>query len=385
MIVDLHAHYPMHLMPPGRGGTLRQMTHRGWQAHWRARLIRFLSRYANYEGPGGEPGVTVPLMRAGQVGVALSMLYSPLDEIDLTKRYAEPPDSEYFDNLIDQLDVVEQEIAERHAGLAVVAHSGAELDAAVAAGQVALIHAVEGGHALGATEAEIAQNVAELRRRGVAYVTLAHLFWRRVATNAPALPFMPDRLYKLVFRQPSGEGLSALGGAAVRAMHDNRVLIDVTHMSTASLNDTFDLLGQIDPQRQTPVIASHMACRFGNAGPEYNTADDTIREIQTRRGVLGVIACRHWATANLGEDRSFAESVERICTHIDRIHDVTGSHEYAAIGSDLDGYIKPALKGVEHMGRMRRVESALVARYGPADAKLICSDNALRVLRAYWA
>jgi microsomal dipeptidase-like Zn-dependent dipeptidase len=168
-------------------------------------------------------------------------------------------------------------------------------------------------------------------------------------------------------------------------MHDNKVLIDLTHMSTAALRDTFDLLRQIDPQKKTPVLASHMACRCGNPGPEYNTDDDTIREIKERGGVMGVIACRHWTTVNLGEDRSFAESVERIATHIDRIHDVTGSHEYAAIGSDLDGYIKPALKGVEHMGRMRRLEAALVGRYGAADAKLICSDNALRVLRGYWA
>ncbi|MEA2427497.1 MAG: rane dipeptidase [Thermoleophilaceae bacterium] len=384
MIVDLHAHYPMHLLPPGPGGTLGQMRSRQWKAHWRARTVRVISRFANYEGPGGQPGVTVPLMRTGDARVVLSMLYSPLDEIDLSKGYGEPPESEYFHNLIDQLDVVEQEISARHAGQAVVAHSAAGLDAAIAAGQVALIHAVEGGHALGATEAEIKQNVAELRHRGVAYVTLAHLFWRRVATNAPALPFMPDWLYKLVFRQPGSEGLSDLGRAAVRAMHDNKVLIDVTHMSTASLKDTFDLLGQIDPQKQTPVIASHMACRCGRKGPEYNTGDDTIREIKARGGVMGVIACRHWATVNLGKDRTFADSVDRICAHIDRIHDVTGSHEYAAIGSDLDGYIKPALKGIEHMGRMRRLEAELVARYGPADAKLICSDNALRVLRGYW-
>ena len=383
MIVDLHAHYPMHLMPPGPGGTLAHMTSRAWQARWRARIVRFISRLANYEGPGGEPGVTVPLMRTGGVGVALSMLYSPADEIDLGKPYGAPPESEYFDDIVDQLDLVEHEIASRHAGEAVVAHSRSELDGAIAGGQVALIHAIEGGHALGAGEAEIAANVAALRARGVAYVTLAHLFWRRMATNAPALPFMPDWLYKLVFAQPRGEGLSSLGEAAVRAMHANRVLVDVTHMSTKSIADTFALMDELDPQKQTPVIASHMACRIGK-NLEYNSTDETIAAIAERRGVLGVIACRHWITSGLREDRSFAESVERICDHIDRIHTVTGSHEYAAIGSDLDGYIKPALKGLGHMGRMRRLEEALVARYGPVDAKLICSDNALRVLRGYW-
>ena len=83
-----------------------------------------------------------------------------------------------------------------------MAHDPAALDAAIAAGQTAIVHCIEGGFALGATPAEIDVNVAELARRGVAYVTLAHLFWRGVATNAPALPFMPDWLYKLVFTQP---------------------------------------------------------------------------------------------------------------------------------------------------------------------------------------
>ena len=41
--------------------------------------------------------------------------------------------------------------------------------------------------------------------RGVGYVTVAHLFWRQVATNAPALPFLPDSTYNALFPQPQGE------------------------------------------------------------------------------------------------------------------------------------------------------------------------------------
>ena len=32
----------------------------------------------------------------------------------------------------------------------------------------------------------------KLAAHGVAYITVAHLFWRGVATNAPAIPFLPD-------------------------------------------------------------------------------------------------------------------------------------------------------------------------------------------------
>ena len=54
------------------------------------------------------------------------------------------------------------------------------------------------------------------------------------------------------------------------------------------------------------------------------------------------------------------------------------------IGSDLDGYIKPALPGLEHMGRMRDLQQSLHDRYGPLVSEQICSGNALRVLRSAW-
>ena len=53
--------------------------------------------------------------------------------------------------------------------------------------------------------------------------------------------------------------------------------------------------------------------------------------------------------------------MELVYAHIDRIAQVTGSHDHAAIGSDLDGWIKPALPGLEHLGRMRYVQDALAA------------------------
>ena len=104
-------------------------------------------------------------------------------------------------------------------------------------------------------------------------MTVAHLFWREVATNAPALPFLPDWLYNLVFPQPT-EGLSDLGRAAVEAMIDEGILVDITHMSARSIGDTLALFDRRDPDRRIPVIATHMACRFG--GLEYTFTDETI-------------------------------------------------------------------------------------------------------------
>jgi microsomal dipeptidase-like Zn-dependent dipeptidase len=378
VLVDLHAHYPMHVIAPERADTRAAVRARRPGGRWKAVLVDLLSRLFNYQGPGDTPSVTVELMRQGDVGAILSVLYSPLDEMDLERPYGARPRPQYIDSVLDQIDRVEAYVAAEPLG-ATVAHDPAALDAAILAGQSAIVHCVEGGFALGATPDEVDANVTTLARRGVAYVTLAHLFWRQIATNAPALPFMPDRLYRLVFGEPA-EGLTDLGRAAVAAMAREGVLVDITHMSDRAVDETLSTLAP-----DVPVIASHMACRFDGAA-EYNLRDETIREIGRRRGVMGVIACEHWASEGPPKRklRGFDDSFELVCAHIDRIEQLTGSHDHAAIGSDLDGWIKPALPGLEHLGDMRRLQEALAARYGPAVAKKIAADNALDLLRRAW-
>src|SRR5207249_1432276 len=105
-------------------------------------------------------------------------------------------------NLLRQLADVEADVERNQSHAAVIARSPAELDAALGSGKVALVHCVEGGFHLGETPERVDAAVAELAGRGVAYVTLGHLFWRSVATNAPAIPFLPDRLYRFIFPQP---------------------------------------------------------------------------------------------------------------------------------------------------------------------------------------
>ena len=134
-----------------------------------------------------------------------------------------------------------------------------------------------------------------------------------------------------------------------------------------------------------PVIASHIACRFGKLS--YNLTDDVIREIGQRGGVMGVIACTHYTHDGLRPARkvkTFDDSMELIYAHVDRIRQVTGSHDHVAIGSDLDGWIKPALPGLEHLGHMRHVQEALATKYGDAVAEKISSANLLALLRRAW-
>jgi microsomal dipeptidase-like Zn-dependent dipeptidase len=386
VVVDLHAHYPMHLIPRAEASLVKLIGSRRERRRWRDRMRGLLtevgSRLWNYPRPAMGPAVTVPLMRAGGVGAALSVLYVPLDEMDLGKGYGAPPDPDYFPRLVRQLELVEAHLERGHGEVASVAHDLDELDAAIAAGRLALVHCVEGGFHLGATPGQVERNVEELARRGVAYIGLAHLFWRGVATNVASLPFLPDRVYHLLFPQPA-RGLTVLGEAALRAMVRTGILVDVTHMSARSLDDTLELLDELDPERRVPAIASHMACRFGDL--EYNLTDDQIARLAQRDAALGVILCDHFAKDGLRHrrTRTFDESVEVIFRHVDRIREVTGSHRHAAIGSDLDGYIKPTLAGLDDMSALAPLRERLRARYGD-DAEGICHGNALRVLRAGW-
>jgi microsomal dipeptidase-like Zn-dependent dipeptidase len=388
MIVDLHAHYAMHLLPRADGAPIELLsTAKGrgqLRDRLRARLIGLASRFANYRSFESGPRVTIPQLQEGDVRVALSVLYSFFDELDLDAPYGAPPEAEYLPRLMGQLDVVEADIDERHARDAVVVRDGAGLEQELGGDRVALIHCVEGGFHLGDTPESVDRAVTALAHRGVAYITLPHLLWRGVATNSPALPFLPDWLYRVLFRQPK-LGLSELGRAAVKAMVREGVLVDLSHMSTRALADTFDLLDELDPDRRVPVIASHGAFRFGRQ--EYGIDEATLRRVSARGGVVGLIFAQHQLNDGVRRrnTESFEESFEVICAHLDRIAQTTGSHRHSAIGSDFDGFIKPTLGGLESASDMARLEEALHERYATEDAERICSGNSLRVLRAGWA
>lgn len=385
----------MHLVPRPRVRLLRLLRSRKERRRlrdWlRALLVGLASLFANYRSPFSGPRVRMSYMRAGGVGVVLSVLYSFFDEVDVVD--GAQPRSGYLESIEDQLEVVESHIAARHGDDALIARNPGELNEVQRAGKLALVHCVEGGFHLGSEPGEVEAAVHRLAGLGVAYITIAHLIWRGVATDAPALPFMTDAEYRHWLPQPE-EGLSNLGRAAIEAMVRERVLVDVSHMSERSLEDTFALLDRLDPDRSVPVLATHAGYRFGSQ--EYMLQAETLRTIAERNGVVGLIFAQHQLNdgvpgpeprglgLRVGKRRRFERSFEVLCRHIDRIREETGSHRHTAIGSDLDGFIKPTLAGFEDMRDMAGLERALRERYGEEDGELICSGNSLRVLTSFW-
>jgi microsomal dipeptidase-like Zn-dependent dipeptidase len=386
MIVDLHAHYAMHLV---------DKRERLWKLLWtprgrarlrdraRALLVGLASRFGNYRSWFSGPRVTLTSLREGHVRVVLSVLYSFFDELELGEQYPARPKRAYLESLLGQLELVEDDLEKHHRGTAVAVPGPHQLAEALAGERVAFIHCVEGGFHLGPTSADVDEAVRTLARRGVAYITLAHLVWRHVATNTNALPFMSNGRYRRWFPQPE-EGLSDLGRAAVTAMLREGVLIDLSHMSGRSLADTFDLLDALDAGKSRPVLASHACFRFGSQG--YGADEPTLRRIAERGGVVGLIMAQHQLRDGVPRQRGrgFKASFAVIRAHVDRIAQITGSHEHVALGSDFDGFIKPTMAGLQSMTDMARLEEHLQIEYGQTNAKLICSGNALRVLEAGW-
>jgi membrane dipeptidase len=400
MFADLHAHYPMRVLtddvnPETASERMRCPGERPLRERIRARILRFAHRIGNAPTWDGEYRIDVEKLHKGNVGLAMSVLFRPFDEMDLTKGYAAPPDKDYFRGLIEDLEAVEAEAASHGADKVRIAKNRAQLEAALADGVPALVHAVEGGFHLGDSDAEIEANCAALKEHGVGYVTVAHLFFRGVATNANAVPFIPDRLYNILFPQRDPDRLPRRGETLVRSLVKNRILVDLSHMDPPAIDETLTLMDDVDPDCTMPVISTHAGFRCGKQ--LYMHEEEGLRKIAARDGVVGLIMAQHQLNDGLKhllpkgkkETETIEESMPFVFEHIDAIAKATGSKEgpsydHIAIGSDLDGFIKPTIGGIKDISNLPRLEEPLRKRYGDEIAEKIMWKNAVRVLRKAW-
>ena len=120
LVADLHVHYPMHVLSGDRDVTLGRMVRvrrrEGVGNKARGAILWVASRLLNYRSWDAGPRVTVDFLAAGGVRVALSVLYSPFDEMDLDEPYGALPEPGYFARLLEQLEQVEAEIGRPRRG-----------------------------------------------------------------------------------------------------------------------------------------------------------------------------------------------------------------------------------------------------------------------------
>jgi microsomal dipeptidase-like Zn-dependent dipeptidase len=72
-----------------------------------------------------------------------------------------------------------------------------------------------------------------------------------------------------------------------------------------------------------------------------------------------------------------------VCRVVDALHDVTGSYDAIAIGTDLDGFITP-VEGFASFASADAFANALADRFGSEVSDRLLFGNALRVLRDGW-
>jgi membrane dipeptidase len=358
-LIDLHAHFPLHTnFPPcvGTDGLVEGKKLEFWAANL---LLNCAS---------GHPRVSLDKLEAGSPGGVGSVLYDPDDEFFRDAK----PRPQAFANLMAQMDNVEKEIAASNDAVR-VARNSADLKRFFDAGQRFLFHCMEGGFAFGGDPV----NVARAAARGVAYVIVAHLFFRGLATCANAFPFLPDELFDdLNPEQDAATGLTPLGEEIVGEIFRNRMLVDVTHCTDRARADIFRIAKS---NAGCPVISSHTGVRHESNYP-LNLPDGAIRQIADTGGVVGVILYPHWLRQP-AEQIFGADGFPLVFKTIQHIADVT-NFDHVAIGTDLDGFIQP-VKGCETYAQTPALVSAIQARF-PHDADKILFGNALRVLSSGW-
>jgi microsomal dipeptidase-like Zn-dependent dipeptidase len=363
-LLDLHAHFPMHLDFPPRVTQAPPPVDK--QAEfWAANML------LNFQG--GKPRVSLDELLAGASGGIGSVLYDPDDEFFRDAK----PVPQAFKDLLAQMNQTEDAVK----GKLKIATNPADVSKYLSSGEKFLFQCVEGAFAFGGDET----NVDALASKGVAYVIVAHLFYRGVATCENAIPFVPDQFFHSVLNpeQNSAVGLTDLGRKIVSRLLQKKILVDITHCTQLAQKEIFQLARD---HNNAPVISSHTGVR-GTSDYPLNLTPGAIRDIAKSKGVIGVILASHWLRPP-SQQIVGPDGFELIFRAIDHIHDVTESYDNIAIGSDLDGFIQP-VKGCETYGKTPKLVDAIKRRYSqsryPGVADKILYHNALDVLQRGWA
>jgi len=387
-IADLHCHYPMHVVP---GDLNPRGTHEGLLGRLLtlvdSDLLRTLNRAFN--SAEWDSGWRVDLQGLIDANARLvwSVLYWPAAEFEIGSLLESGPKTEFYEDIMSLLAAVEADVAKQATEIEErtgnpVQYTFVKKWADLEGDGIKFVHCVEGAFQLGdGSREQITQRVKKLAEQGVVYITLAHLFYRQVATNSNAIPFLTDTQYGDIFPMPPGRGLTKLGRIVIEAMYENGIFVDISHMNELAISETFELVEELDklhgreqePERY-PILATHQGMRSVVPGQEYNLTDGVAAKIRAREGLVGMIMATH----QMGETLSTQASRDVLKKHMDAVRVACGDDTCTAIGTDIDGFIKPTLDGVKSYGDMRNVKKWVEGDQSQS-ARQILYDNARRV------
>lgn len=128
-------------------------------------------------------------------------------------------------------------------------------------------------------------------------------------------------------------GLFEQGPALLKEMQRVGMILDVTHLSDQCFDEALDIYGG-------PILASHHNCR-ALVPDQRQLTDDQINRLIARNAVIG--ACfdcwmlyPNWIRGESKPDIAGIK-IDTVVDHIDRVCQLAGNSQHAAIGSDLDG------------------------------------------------
>lgn len=287
---------------------------------------------------------------------------------------------------LEQIDFVHTMIARHsdHLGLALTAD---QVDAVFARGTIASLLGAEGGHSIGCSIGALRM----LYALGVRYLTLTHndnVAWADSATDEPQLG-----------------GLSPFGHEVVREMNRLGMLVDLSHVSAATMLDALAV-------SEAPVIFSHSSCRELVDHPR-NVPDLVLGRLAGNGGVCMVTfvpdfvssECNAWAAtlaaamARSGLDpRHVSDEGERfrseyrathprprattalVADHVEHVRDVAGV-EHVGIGGDFDG-CDDFPDGLEDVTHYPTLFAELLDRgWSERECRQLAGGNLLRVMR----
>ena len=340
----------------------------------------FADTMDEHDHVGGDDGAMhtdLNRLKQGKVGAQFWSVYVPHNANEAAA----------VQQTIEQIDVTKRLIAKNPDTMR-YALTADEVETAMRYGKIASLLGMEGGYSIGS-------NLGVLRpfhAMGARYMTLTHNFnipWADAATDAP-----------------KHDGLTDFGKDVVREMNRLGMLVDLSHVSEATMMDALDVA-------RAPVIFSHSGARAVTPHPR-NVPDSVLQRLPANGGVVMVVALprfinekvRQWdarragviaqaRVEHLGNPAAAAMAVEAwvaanpepkariadVADHIDHIRAVAGV-EHIGIGGDYDGMpIGP--EGMEDVSGYPALFTELARRgYSQAELEMIASRNALRVMRA---
>jgi membrane dipeptidase len=258
-------------------------------------------------------------------------------------------------------------IAEGNADAVALCTTGAEIDAALAAGRIALVLALEGCEAVG-TDVGLLESLARL---GVRMASFTH-FGRTALADGSA-------------EEAAGSRLTRAGVDAVQLLEQLGVLIDVSHLSAGGTDHVLELATR-------PDVASHSSA-YAIQAHHRNLPDERLKGIAASGGVVGV-------NFYMGFIDPLNPTVERVADHIEHVASVAGI-DHVGLGpdfikqvmteaippicmTDFEGLDPTAcVEGLAGPDGLPLVTAELVRRGWPErDVRKVLGENWLRVFRS---